>query len=136
VGAGWGFLLMRAEQAKQKLNTRLLQVNSAIKLQALARRRLDQHKVDELRQQKRVEDIIAEKEAEERSRQKNGASFLDLFAGGAAQGQTDAASTGNKVWLFPSFPHPPPFPPRARGSLSPRGRETGRRRSRALHSNG
>ena len=41
------------------------QVDAATRVQSVVRRRLDKHKIDDLIQQKRVEEIIAEKEREE-----------------------------------------------------------------------
>ena len=41
------------------------QVDAATRVQSVVRRRLDKHKIDDLIQQRRVEEIIAEKEREE-----------------------------------------------------------------------
>jgi len=65
--AGRG-MLGRA-QARQEYDLKMEQVVAATTVQSVIRRRLDQHKIDDLIQQKRVNEIIAEKEKEEKIRE-------------------------------------------------------------------
>ena len=76
-------MLGRAK-AREEFDTKMQQVNAAIKVQSIARRRLDQHKIDDLVQQKRVEQIIKEKESEEKQ------AAAEVFAAEEAASMFDA----------------------------------------------
>jgi hypothetical protein len=65
--AGRG-MLGRAK-ARKEYDQKMEQVYAATKVQSVIRRRLDQHKIDDLIQQKRVNEILAEKEKEEKLRE-------------------------------------------------------------------
>jgi ubiquitin len=65
--AGRG-MLGRAK-AREEYDSKMEQVDAATKVQSIIRRRLDQHKIDDLVQQKRVNEIIADKEKEEKLRE-------------------------------------------------------------------
>lgn len=65
--AGRGMLGRAA--ARQEYDMKMEQVYAATKVQSVIRRRLDQHKIDDLIQQKRVNEILAEKEKEEKMRE-------------------------------------------------------------------
>jgi hypothetical protein len=73
-------------KARREFDGKMQQVNAATKVQSVVRRRLDQHKIDDLVQQRRVEEIIAQKEVEERA----------FAAGGGAQPQ-EAASVFDMI---------------------------------------
>jgi hypothetical protein len=102
--AGRGMLGRR--KAKEEFDQRMEQVNAAIRVQSVVRRRLDQHKIDTLIQQRRVEEIISQKEIEERAlkEEKVGASaaadgMFGLFGGlmGGANSTTTAAEAATSA---------------------------------------
>ena len=79
-------------KARQEFDAKMEQVNAATKVQSVVRRRLDQHKIDDLVQQKRVAEIIAQKEVEERA-----------FAGGGATSQQQEAASVFDMILNPTL---------------------------------
>ena len=90
-------MLGRAK-ARREFDSKMEQVNAAVKVQSIARRRLDQHKIDDLVQQKRVEAIIAEKEKEERVAQETrageAAGLFDMILGGVSGGEAGGGGAG------------------------------------------